>query len=140
MIVDWNQYIGLPWESGAQGPEAFDCWSFFRAIQRLHFKRDLPVISVDANNIRTVISAFQETSEYSSWEQVERFDQLENGDAVLMSQSRFPSHVGAWIDVDGGGVIHCVHGSGVIFSTPTTLTRDGWSNIKLYKFKKADTA
>lgn len=134
-MSDWGKYIGIPWENGAQGPDAYDCWSFFRDMQRTHFERELPIISVNANSIKTVISEFQSNDEYTNWEQVEMFSQLEGGDAVLMSQSRYPSHVGIWIEVDGGGVLHCVQGSGVIFSSATGIGRDGWSNVKLYKYR-----
>lgn len=134
-MSDWGKYIGIPWENGAQGPDAYDCWSFFRDMQRTHFERELPIISVNANSIKTVISEFQSNDEYTNWEQVEMFSQLEGGDAVLMSQSRYPSHVGIWIEVDGGGVLHCVQGSGVIFSSAVGIGRDGWSNVKLYKYR-----
>ncbi len=43
--VHWaTHYIGLPWHAGARGPEAFDCWGLFLAIQRDHFGRELPEI------------------------------------------------------------------------------------------------
>lgn len=57
------EYIGRPWHAGARGPQAFDCWGLFLAIQRDHFGRDLPEIPVDANDLRTVLTTFRDHPE-----------------------------------------------------------------------------
>ena len=58
-----THYIGRPWHAGARGPEAFDCWGLFLAIQRGHFGRDLPEIPVNANDLRTVMTTFRDHPE-----------------------------------------------------------------------------
>lgn len=55
------------------------------------------------------------------------------GDAVLMAHSKFPSHVGIWIESDGGGVLHCQEGTGVIFSTRQALSKNGWAHVRYYR-------
>ena len=123
------QYIGTPWESGAQGPNAFDCWSFFRHVQAKHYGLEVPIIAIDANNWRQVIKNFTRHDERFNWKET---NQPKDGDAVLMRHSKFPSHVGIWLDVDGGGVLHCVRGEGVVFSSMTSLKFSGWSNIEFF--------
>lgn len=124
------QYIGRRWESGAQGPDSWDCWQFFRWVSRHHYGLELPQILVDADNHKSVIRAFLRSGERSNWAKV-RVPQ--DGDAVLMSQSKYPSHIGIWLDVDGGAALHCVRGAGVVFSDLTSLKLSGWSKVEFYR-------
>lgn len=124
------KYIGTPWENGAQGPDAYDCWSFFRHIQGEKFGIDVPVIDVDANNFRTVINNMVGHEEHQNWRSVQ---EPKEGDAVLMAHMRYPSHVGVWLDVDGGGVLHCTRGEGVVFSSKSSLKNSGWTKVEYYR-------
>ncbi len=58
-----DHYIGQPWHAGARGPDEFDCWGLFLAIQRTCFGRDLPEIPVDANDLRSVTTTFRDHPE-----------------------------------------------------------------------------
>lgn len=130
-MTHWAEpYIGRPWESGAQGPDSFDCWGFVRHVQRERFSRELPVIDVDAGRMRAVIQAFSAHPERDHWMQV---DLPAEGDCVLMAHARYPSHVGLWVDVDGGGVLHCVRGAGVVFNSLSALRYSGWGRIAFYR-------
>ena len=124
------KYIGLPWENGAQGPESYDCWGFFRHVQRTYFSTEVPFINVDADDLRQVIKNFTKHDEVTRWQKVTK---PASGDAVLMRHSKFPSHVGVWLDVDSGGVLHCVRGEGVVFSSITALKFSGWGHIEFFK-------
>jgi cell wall-associated NlpC family hydrolase len=126
-----SQYIGLPWESGAQGPDAFDCWAFVRHVQSKHFGRDLPLIDVDANNRSMVHAAFAIHPERQRWAQVE---QPSEGDCVLVHKGRFADHVGMWVDVDGGRILHAVPRAGVVCTSIQALRRLGWNPIEFYRF------
>jgi len=124
--------IGLPWVAGARGPDAYDCWGLFLAVQRQYFGRDLPEIPVDALNLRAVLDAFTAHPERQRWQPVSA---AEEGDAVLMRQSRYPVHIGAWLDIDGGGVLHAVRHAGVVFQTLAALNAHGWRIEGCYRFK-----
>ena len=128
--------IGLPWVAGARGPEAYDCWGLFLAVQRQHFGRDLPEIPVDALNLRAVLDAFTAHPERQRWQLVSA---AEEGDAVLMRQSRYPIHIGVWLDIDGGGVLHAVRHAGVVFQTLAALEAHGWRIEGHYRFKDGAT-
>jgi hypothetical protein len=128
--------IGLPWVAGARGPEAYDCWGLFLAVQRQHFGRDLPEIPVDALNLRAVLDAFTAHPERQRWQSVSA---AEEGDAVLMRQSRYPVHIGVWMDIDGGGVLHAVRHAGVVFQSLAALNAHGWRIEGHYRFKDGPT-
>lgn len=126
MTAHWaEQYIGQTWEAGT-----YDCWAFFRAVQRQQFGRHVPLVSVDATSLRDVAEAFRDHPERGAWHEVET---PAEGDAVLMAHARYPSHVGVWVAVDGGGVLHCQKGCGVVFSSPQALRRAGWGHVRYYR-------
>jgi hypothetical protein len=135
-IEELTGLIGLPWVVGASGPDAFDCWGLFVTVQRSHFHRTLPENPVDATNLRAVLDAFNGHPERQRWQAVQ---QPEEGDAVLMRQSRYPVHIGVWLDIDGGGVLHAVRHAGVVFQTLAALDAHGWRIEGFYRFKGKDT-
>ena len=49
---------------------------------------------------------------------------MEN-DIALMRQSRHPIHVGIWLDIDGGGMLHCMQGADVVFKNLHHFTSAG---------------
>ena len=59
-----------------------------------------------------------------------------DGDVVLIRQAKNPAHAGLWIDADGGGILHCVRGIGVVFQTPQSLNACGWYLDSFYRVKK----
>lgn len=129
--AELTSLIGLPWVAGARGPEAYDCWGLFLAVQRDHFSRDLPEIPVDALDLRAVLNAFSGHPERQRWLSVSK---PEEGDAVLMRQSRYPVHIGVWLNIDGGGVLHAVRHAGVVFQTLAALDAHGWRVDSVMRF------
>lgn len=122
-------YLGKPWVNGAQGPDAFDCWGLVRYVQKLHYGRALSAIHVDADNVRAVVKEFTENNERSRWHGV---DIPQDGDCLLLSQSKEPTHIGIWINVDGGGLLHAVKGAGVVFTTPANIKNMGYHVLGVY--------
>ena len=127
--------IGRPWVAGGRGPDAFDCWGLVRWCWRTHFGIEVPEIPVDAANVRAVLSSFRDHPERQRWRRVERAgEQPREGDAVLMRQSRHPVHVGIWLAVDGGGVLHAARDIGVVFQNARDLATHGWRIEGFYRF------
>lgn len=126
-----TKFIGLPYQSGAQGPDAFDCWAFARHVWADQFKLDVAAIpDVDGTDARATVAAFRDPEHFRNWVKAGKPGE---GDAVLMSHSSTPHHVGVWIDADGGGVLHCIKGAGVIFSTASNLLANGWHIVGVYR-------
>lgn len=109
MASSWaKEYIGNDWIAGEN-----DCWSFARKIWRKHFNLDIAPVDVDPNNRLSCVRALSAGSK--QWIQVQC---PQEGDAVLMSTSKHPSHVGIWYEK---GVLHSMKGTGVIYSSLGTL-------------------
>ena len=126
-----EELIGRPWQAGGRGPDVFDCWGLVRFCWREQFGIEVPEIPVDAADLRRVLDAFRDHPERQRWRLVAK---PSGGDAVLMRQSRHPVHVGLWLEVDGGGVLHAAHGIGVAFQNPRDLDLQGWRIEGIYRF------
>ncbi|CAA7620624.1 NlpC/P60 family protein [Magnetospirillum sp. SS-4] len=122
--------IGLPWSPHGRGPDRFNCWEFVRTVQDRHFGRVLPDIANPEDTL-AMGRIFRDHPERRRWVRV--MDPVE-GDCVLLRRSRHPIHVGVWIDVDDGGVLHCAEESGVVFQRPDALRLNGWAVEGFYRF------
>lgn len=121
-----NRYIGLPWVSGAAGPDAFNCWGLLQVVQRDHFGIALPdLIFGDAAR-----QAYAEHMQARDWEVVPA---TFHGAGVLLRGGDDP-HVGVWLDLDSGGVLHAMQGRGVIWTARSGLRLLGFSRLQYYRF------
>lgn len=126
LIENWPvRYIGDEWVNGKH-----DCWAFCRRVWAEVFAVFVPVVDVDALNMLTVMKSLRGHGEREKWLIV---DIPSEGGAVLMSQSKRPSHVGVWTEIDGGGVVHCVKGIGVIFTPLSALSAMGYKVLGFYE-------
>ena len=128
-------YIGKPWKVGCAGPETFDCWGLVVDVYRCLYGKRLSLIPVPENNLKALIQTFNSHPERQHWEAT--LDPSE-GDVALLRQSRYPIHVGLWVDVDGGGILHCIQGAGVVFQGLNALECMGWK-VEAYYTYKGDT-
>lgn len=127
-----NKYIGLPWVAGAQGPDSFDCWGFARYVLKAEYGHDVPQVTTNPDNLRDVLHAFKHDLAFQAFYEV---PEPQDGDVVLMRQAKNPVHAGIWLDVDGGGVLHCVRGNGVVFQDVPSLNLCGWFLHSYYRVK-----
>ena len=125
------QYIGLPWVAGAQGPDDFDCMSFFKFVQGRHFNIDVPsIIAPDYDDPACLVQLFGTHAERKRWPRIEK---PEHGCAVII---RSPLHIGTWLDIDGGGVLHSMRGCGVVFTHDAAWPASGLGRREFFRFKK----
>lgn len=117
-----REYIGQSWVYGEH-----DCWAFFRKVQKEKFNRDVPAIDVDALDTMACVRQFTNHDERKNWQEVK---EPKNGDAILMSQSKRPTHVGIWVD---GSVLHCVRGAGVVYSNMRALKSFPYNIVGIYR-------
>lgn len=122
-----QEYIGLPWASDGVGPDAYNCWNLLRHLLDEYFNRHLPEAPVGDEEACRLIHA--ECIANGSWEVVQ-FPQ--HGDAVLMKDGSNP-HVGLYLDIDGGGILHSMEGVGVVFTPLQSLRRVGFGRVKYYR-------
>lgn len=70
-----------------------------------------PIIT-NAADLRQVFAEFAQEANYSDFCQIKT---LKDNAVVVLSQGKYPSHVGIWLDIDGGGILHNQRNVGVIF-------------------------
>ncbi|MBC7953280.1 MAG: C40 family peptidase [Rhodospirillaceae bacterium] len=116
--------------SGGGVPASFNCWEFVRMVQARHFDRTLPEI-VNPDDTLALGRTFRDHPERRRWQAVPA---PADGDCVLLRRSRHPIHVGIWLAVDGGGVLHCSQDSGVVFQRADALSLNGWAVAGFYRF------
>lgn len=121
-----QRYIGQPYKAGF-----FDCWGLVRKIYADEFGINLPRFPVDVDNLRQLIKTVKEKSNSNLWLELK---QPEEGSIVLLRQSRHPIHVGLWLNVDGGGVLHNERTMGTIFQDIHSLHLSGWQIAGYYKY------
>lgn len=124
--TDWpTQYIGDPWVRYHH-----DCWAFVRRVWHEVFGLDVPSVDVDALSALSVRRVLSNHAELQNWEKIQG---PVEGCGVLMSQGKRASHVGIWADSDYGGVLHCVKGRGVIFTTIPATVNMGYNILGYYR-------
>lgn len=123
----FTQYVGLPYVPRAQGPKAYDCMGLFTTVQGLHFGIKVPAIFADDyDDERAIVEAFK-NDEFGHWRNVEN---PRHGDAVKI---RRPLHIGVWLDIDGGGVLHAVRGSGVLWTRAANWKFSGFGRREYWR-------
>jgi hypothetical protein len=128
--------IFKPWSPGAQGPDAYDCWGLARAVQRRLAGRDLPIINCDPADLRAVVRLVKDHPLHSEWHEVDAPGHL---DLVLLSSNRHPHHIGTWLQLDGGGVLHATEqfgGDGAKAPKKPGVTFDGLPALKIQGWAK----
>lgn len=124
--VDINRYVGLPYQAGGRGPGAFDCWGLLLAVQRAHFGRALPDLQM--GDAATSFAAYEHRRATGEWVLIAR---PVHGAPALMRAGMHP-HVGTWLGVDGGGVLHAQEGAGVVWTPANRLNMAGYGRIQYF--------
>lgn len=122
---DANRYIGLAWELGARGPLAYDCWGLLLHCRAQYFGGGIPDVAF-GDAARQMYAHKMRSGE---WEIV---PMPEHGDGVLLRDGNDP-HVGVYLDLDGGGVLHAMEGHGVVFSAMRDLNFLGYARPTFYR-------
>lgn len=128
-----SSVIGIPYQVGAMGPDKYDCWGLVRFIEKELFDRELQIIvPPDGKNPRELVKFIKEHTEHQNWEKIEN---PIHGCIVEMSNSNHPHHIGVYLDIDGGGILHCCV-AGVAFDSLFNLKSAGWRKLVFYKHKE----
>lgn len=124
-----GEYVGHAWAPGGTGPEEWDCWNFMTHILTTYFGKKLPDAPIgDVAGCRAV---YDEEMKAGRWRRV---TEPQHGDAVSMREGQWP-HVGVYLDIDGGKVIHCMEGHGVIANKLNMLHTMGFGRVKFYRIE-----
>lgn len=125
-----EQYLGLPYVQGGDGPAGYNCWGFFRFVQKDHFGILVPEIS-EPENLPRLLRKVPAAAAELGWAQTVA---PRSGDAVLMAHHTHPSHCGIYVDdVAGGAILHCVSGPGSVLHTLRHLAVADWRIVRFYR-------
>lgn len=126
----------LPWRADAVWPDAVTCWLLAQAAQRELGGRELPFVNADPNDLRAVVRLVRDHPLRAEWVPVPFPQHL---DAVLMSHHLHPHHIGVWLELDGGVVLHATeqftrgkpdpHKPAVACDTLDGLRETGWRSF-----------
>lgn len=129
---DWlANLIGTPYESGAHGPDKFDCWGLLVYIYRNLLGIELPDF-FGFENIRDYPRKIEkEVFNSSDWEEIA---EPEPFCGVAMSRSKVLHHVGIWLDINGGLCFHAFDGAAVVAEPVHRLKANGFSRIIFLRY------
>ena len=116
-----SQFLGAGYSLGAQGPREFDCWSFFRRVQREQFGREVPFHQAP-DSLNAIRKALEAGPADCGWRETKT---PRDGDAVLLSMLRHPTHIGIWVG-DLKAVLHCASGIGSTLHDARHLAMAQW--------------
>lgn len=120
-------YLNRPWVNG----EA-DCWELFRDIYKAQLAIELPKIVVNAKNLVEVIKAMETHPHLADWHPV---DKPQHMCLTFWSQHKRRSHVGMYIDVDGGRILHTTQRTGSVCQPINDLILQGWQRPEFHVYK-----
>jgi cell wall-associated NlpC family hydrolase len=131
--VHWAiQYIGKPWTRDGFGPESFHCWGLVVFVSAKHYNVTLPKYGIDARASLAVTREMERASVSHQWT---RLNAPTDGCVVAMSEGTRIRHVGIFLNVDGGRVLHACEKRGVVCEDLRAL-RAGltWNRIEFYTY------
>ncbi|HZP98549.1 MAG TPA: hypothetical protein VFB13_03355 [Reyranella sp.] len=117
-----EQYLGLPYEPAG-------CWLLFERVQRERFGRAVSIGALPEDR-RERIQAFRSGAGTLRW--VETRAPIE-GDAVLMTSSRHPHHVGVYVAIGRGRVLHSIEGQGSQCTPIDNIAAIRWRILGYYR-------
>lgn len=121
--MHWSErYLHLGYKVGADGPDLYDCWTFFRLVQRERFGRDVPFMPSPLSR-GTTAKVMPTWAGSFGWREVLS---PEDGDAAFMANGRVATHVGIRVaDISPWHILHCPEG-GARFHSFFHLEMLGW--------------
>lgn len=123
-----NALLGKPYRLGAAGSDAFDCYGLARHLQSTFYGRESPLFEMPAKAGRIAIAAaIAAHPERQRWVSTAR---AIDGAAVSMAKQDIGYHLGTYIEIDGGLVVHALEDCGVVAEPLFTLRAFGWRRIQ----------
>ena len=127
-----NSYIGKPWEIAGVGPSSFDCIGLVQEVLKTRYNVILPTIQVDYSNLLSVVRAIKHHNGWLTWELA---FYPKDGYLVKLYRQDQPDHIGIYVDVEGGGILHSQRDVGVCFDKPFILKTVGWKKLEYFRYR-----
>lgn len=120
-------YIGNRWVKDGNGPDEWNCWNLLRHLLREYYRKEIPQVNLESGD--DLRSMYEARLSSGAWiKQVNPQD----GYGALLREGLHP-HVGLYLDIDGGGIIHALEGFGVVFTPICNLRLLGFARVTFYE-------
>lgn len=127
---DAAKYIGKPHKPGGEGPDAYDCWHLLRHLQATYFNVEMPIAPIGDED--ACLALFKDKVSTGDWSVLAL---PEHGCGALLRGGRWP-HVGIYLDIDGGGILHALEGPGIVWTKLSSLRVMGFGRTTYYRVSK----
>lgn len=117
-------YLKAPYTPGGRSvEEGFDCWTLLVDVYAKHKSVTLPEFPhVSRDDLREIKNNITKGSAVGGWTEI---DEPVHLCAVGMSKfNRCLHHVGIYLDIDGGKVLHAFKGSNVVCEPINKINQD----------------
>ena len=98
-----TELIGKRFATGTSGPDSFDCWGLVTWVYARQYGVVLPEYPLGRNYRPDMAATIAEVLGEQTWERIEK---PVDGCAVVMGSSQRYHHVGIYLAVDGGLILH----------------------------------
>jgi len=104
-----NNYVGLPYELGARGPDVVDCYGLCMVVYREEFGIELPDWNDGVLELAGRARTIEQVLHSGEWTDLE---EPTEGCFVICHRTRAAHHMGLFF---AGGVLHAARGAGSMF-------------------------
>ncbi|MCB5173639.1 NlpC/P60 family protein [Microvirga lenta] len=128
--------IGKPYQIGARGPAAYDCYGLARHIQNELAGVSMPDIGPVEPTTRAQAEAMLSHPERQAWEEVPE-SEAQDLDLVLMGNvAKRDFHLGTFVRMTTtGAVIHIDKAAGVVVDDIPALRAIGYNHLRVFRRK-----
>ena len=120
-----RNYMRCEFQHGAYGPNDFDCYGLVWHVNKHHNNLDLPRFDDIGYQMERINNAITGQTSGDDWLEVQT---PEDFDVVVLRRAGEAYHVGVWLNVDGGKVLHAME-KGVYCHDVPALKRNHFQHI-----------
>lgn len=121
-----HKHLGRPWSA-----HGFDCWECVRAIYFDAYGITLAQFQIETpGDHHETMTAIDEQKKTGKWEML---GYPEDGCFVAIGKREWPHHIGIYLAIDGGKIVHCLENIGCVVDSVSSLKISGWGFMQFYK-------
>jgi len=135
MSTHWAvEHISKPWVCNTAGPDTFDCWGLVRWVYKNVLGVDLPEMPhIRPHEWLKIARAIKHQNLFEEASTPKEYD------VVAMGKCKDCHHVGVYTEADGGGIVHCEEGTGVVFMSMSSVRANGYTQLKFLRWSEQHT-
>lgn len=125
-----NQVIGKSFD--IEAVNGFNCYTLFQLTQSTLYGRHMPDMHEQFTADLRALAKIIRQRDHLHWEAI---PEPVDGSLVELAHRNHPHHIGTYIDVDGGKVLHAMGGAGICFDSLLVLKATGWRRFIYYDWR-----